>query len=150
MTVVPSSGDEYGLNKARAEYPFVIVVGAEEMESLNGFARGAQAVAVPLVCNIIFKEVPLQVDAGALRALRWRLRETQFFRNDGPARAQPGMGLQTAMRLSGLAGDHGDPGTETPANGPKSPYRGDSGATVSRQVGSKRGRRGGGIPGGIQ
>ena len=69
----------------------------------------------------------------------WDRAKQNIFRNPGAARAQPGMGLQTATRLSSLAGDHGNPGTETPAIGPKSLYCGDNGATVRRREERERG-----------
>ena len=53
----------------------------------------------------------------------------KIFRNPGTAQAQPGMGLQMATRLFGLAGDHRDPDMETPAIRAKSPYWGYSAAT---------------------
>ena len=110
------------------------------MESLHGFAGGARVVAGLNGLQHYIERVPSQGDAGALGAPRRRPSEMEIFWNPGAVRAQPGMGLRTATGLSGLAGDHEDPGTETPAVGPKSPYCGNSGATVRRRVKRERGR----------
>jgi hypothetical protein len=73
----------------------------------------------------------------------------EFFRNPGTARAQPGMGLHTATGIFGLAGNHVDLGTDTPAIVPKRLYCGDSGFTTRRYIGHEHGRGGGGMSGGI-
>ena len=84
---------------------------------------------------------------GALGASRWQPSETKIFQKPGAARAQPGTGLRTATRLSVLAGDHRDPGTETPTIGSKSPYCRNSGAAVRRREERERSRGGAGMPG---
>ena len=78
---------------------------------------------------------------------RWQPSKTKNLPESRRCASATGDGPKTVTRLSGLAGNHEDPGTETPAIKPKSPYCGNSGATIRRQVGRERGRGGAGMTG---